>query len=179
MDNKQPKVNITRDWHFLVRDSDMLAVRLEADSVPPPDLMEELCLAALLHARMKSLALLLSAGAPPTSRLFLEASRHYEKDAMSLLLAAGADINSADPETGNTALHYAALTSDWSAMLWIASKGARWSSKNLQGKIPFDFFKPSSRQCSSEFFASFAAEAHRQVMDELVSVAPVKPTLRL
>jgi hypothetical protein len=178
MPNKS-KFDKFTDWCPLLRHPGVLANRLEQGLRPPHDLMEELCIFALRHNYTKSLALLMENGAKPTPILFMEATYYHEGDALCHLLAAGGNINSTEPATGNTALHYAAIDADWTAMLWLAGKGARWSNKNLQGDVAFDLFRPTVQQCSRGDFARYSAHAQRLAMDEEVSFAVAKAPLRL
>jgi ankyrin repeat protein len=58
-------------------------------------------------------------------------------EAMRLFVKAGANVNAAN-ETGNTALHYAALTGSARAVEFLASSGAALDAKNKQDKTPLD-----------------------------------------
>jgi ankyrin repeat protein len=64
-------------------------------------------------------------------------------DAAKIFVDAGADVNAVN-QTGNAAMHYAALTGASRMVEFLASRGARFDVKNKQGKTPLDLARGAS-----------------------------------
>jgi ankyrin repeat protein len=66
-----------------------------------------------------------------------KAGRADPVEAMKLFVAAGAKVNAAN-DSGNTALHYAALNGSARGVEFLAANGASLDLKNKQGKTPLE-----------------------------------------
>jgi len=71
-----------------------------------------------------------------------KAGRADPVEAMKLVVAAGANVAAVHEMTGNTALHYAALTGSARAVEYLAASGAPLDAKNKQGKTALDLANP-------------------------------------
>lgn len=70
--------------------------------------------------------------------VFLTAASSGKAQVCTAVAAHGADVNVVDPETGETALHYAAENSDVVLAKALVSVGANKAIKNLEGRTPRD-----------------------------------------
>lgn len=84
---------------------------------------------------------------------------------LPLLRKLGADINDADPTTGNTPLHFAVIRSRALSAEWLIQNGAKIDAKNREGKTPLDLTEQVQHPVDRQVWAWFlkAAKTNRKV----------------